>query len=124
MLQAGGGERLVARRAAADRGDSDFAKIRRRCAGPRDAQSNRIFLSPRSRVVAPTDLETDDNKRSAAEFGIDVVRLEDSPARQVWREHLARTHRDDAAINAARERRKALKRAKTYGKRRKEAGGD
>ena len=70
-----------------------------------------------ARIVAPTDLETDDCARSAREFGIAVVRLEDSDRRAAWRDALAAEHRDEDAINAARERRKALKRAKTYGKR-------
>jgi dCMP deaminase len=69
------------------------------------------------RIVSPSDLETDDNVASARAFGIEVVRLEDSDRRAAWRDRLAAENRDDVAIAASRERRKALKRANTYGRR-------
>ena len=75
------------------------------------------------RVVSPTDLETEDCARSAKDFGMDVVKLRDTPDRARWRDDLAALHRDDDAIRAARERRKAAKRDKTYGKLRSKAAG-
>ena len=76
-----------------------------------------IAVSGICRIISPTDLETADCVASAEQFGIDVVKLRDTPERAAWRDDLAATHRDDDAIKAARERRKAAKRNKTYGKR-------
>ena len=51
------------------------------------------------RIISPTDLETADCVASAEQFGIDVVKLRDTPERAAWRDDLAATEREIEAVN-------------------------
>ncbi|KAK7250265.1 cytidine and deoxycytidylate deaminase [Aureococcus anophagefferens] len=96
------------------------ARAARRRVHLRDARALPALLQARGRrrrlPRRVADGPRDRGLRGPRATGMDVVKLRDTPDRARWRDDLAALHRDDDAIRAARERRKAAKRDKTYGK--------